>query len=204
MRKMLLAAAALAVALAASAQEPKFDFRRDSTRTSGFTLPDSLAHMSPWKPDYKTMAPVKTKPSVSMTSVVVIQKENLPSRVTVIDNNTLRLGQHFTLSNGQAWNWSPFPDAFLDARTLSFPMPAVAPRKDCSSNTGSCFSQEPVFLCVRTCARRARMSDRPSGIRPPFCQGCKNPGCRRSPMPVPRLRSRTIISSEYIPPGSPP
>ena len=119
MRKMLLAAAALAVALAASAQEPKFDFRRDSTRTSGFTLPDSLAHMSPWKPDYKTMAPVRTKPTVSMTSVVVIQKENLPSRITVIDNNTLRLGQHFNLSNGQAWNWSPFPDAFLDARTLS-------------------------------------------------------------------------------------
>ena len=115
MRKMLLAAAALAVALAASAQEPKFDFRR--------TLPDSLAHMSPWKPDYKTMAPVRTKPTVSMTSVVVIQKENLPSRITVIDNNTLRLGQHFNLSNGQAWNWSPFPDAFLDARTLSFPMP---------------------------------------------------------------------------------
>lgn len=86
MRKMLLAAAALAVALAASAQEPKFDFRRDSTRTSGFTLPDSLAHMSPWKPDYKTMAPVRTKPTVSMTSVVVIQKENLPSRITVIDN----------------------------------------------------------------------------------------------------------------------
>lgn len=41
MRKMLLASAALAVALAASAQEPKFDFRRDSTRTSGFTLPAS-------------------------------------------------------------------------------------------------------------------------------------------------------------------
>ena len=69
------------------------------------------------------MAPVKTKPTVSMTSVVVIQKENLPSRITVIDNNTLRLGAHFTLSNGQAWNWSPFPDAYLDARTLSFPMP---------------------------------------------------------------------------------
>ena len=75
------------------------------------------------QPDYKTMAPVRTKPTVSMTSVVVIQKENLPSRITVIDNNTLRLGQHFNLSNGQAWNWSPFPDAFLDARTLSFPMP---------------------------------------------------------------------------------
>ena len=104
MRKMLLAAVALAVAVAASAQEPKFDFKRDTTRTSGFALPDSLAHMSPWKPDYKTMAPVKTKPTVSMTSVVVIQKENLPSRITVIDNNTLRLGPHLTLSNGQAWD----------------------------------------------------------------------------------------------------
>ena len=123
MRKMLLAAVALVVALAASAQEPKFDFKRDTTRLPGFTLPDSVAHLSPWKPDYRTMAPIRTKPTLSMTSVVVIQKENLPSRVTVIDNNTLRLGGHFTLSNGQAWNWSPFPDAYLDARTLSFPMP---------------------------------------------------------------------------------
>lgn len=123
MRKMLFAAVALVVALAASAQEPKFDFKRDTTRLPGFTLPDSVAHLSPWKPDYRTMAPIRTKPTVSMTSVVVIQRENLPSRVTVIDNNTLRLGGHFTLSNGQAWNWSPFPDAYLDARTLSFPMP---------------------------------------------------------------------------------
>ena len=123
MRKMLLAAVALAVAVAASAQEPKFDFKRDTTRTSGFALPDSLAHMSPWKPDYKTMAPVRTKPTVSMTSVVVIHKENLPSRVTVIDNNTLRLGRHFTISNGQAWNNGSFPDAFLDARTISVPLP---------------------------------------------------------------------------------
>lgn len=123
MRKMLLAAVALVVAFAASAQEPKFDFKRDTTRLPGFTLPDSVAHLSPWKPDYRTMAPIRTKPTVSMTSVVVIQRENLPSRVTVIDNNTLRLGGHFTLSNGQAWNWSPFPDAYLDARTLSFPMP---------------------------------------------------------------------------------
>lgn len=123
MRKMLFAVVALVVALVASAQEPKFDFKRDTTRLPGFTLPDSMAHLSPWKPDYRTMAPIRTKPTVSMTSVVVIQRENLPSRVTVIDNNTLRLGGHFTLSNGQAWNWSPFPDAYLDARTLSFPMP---------------------------------------------------------------------------------
>ena len=104
MRKMLLAAAALAVALAASAQEPKFDFRRDSTRTSGFTLPDSLAHMSPWKPDYKTMAPVRTKPTVSMTSVVVIQKHRRTlrrfgkywMRITASSNTRTLIGTRFT------------------------------------------------------------------------------------------------------------
>lgn len=125
MRKMLLTAFALVVALAASAQEPKFDFRLDTLRHKlpTFSLPDSLAHMSPWKPDYKTMAPIKTKPTVSMTSVVVIQKENLPSRVTVLDNNSLRLTPHLTISVGQAWSWGPFLDSYLDARTLSFPMP---------------------------------------------------------------------------------
>ncbi|WP_418992892.1 hypothetical protein [Alistipes sp.] len=123
MKKITTALAALCAALTVAAQEPKFELpQRDSTRMAGFQLPDSLAHLTPWKPDYRTMSPIQSKPNVSMTSVVVIQRENLPARVTVIDNNTLRLGSHFTLSNGQAWNWSPFPDAYLDARTLSFPM----------------------------------------------------------------------------------
>lgn len=126
-RLIMLAVVAFFTTWAAVAQEPDrpLEFKPDTLRhtTPGFTLPDSLAHMAPWKPDYRTMAPLKTKPVVSMTSVVVIQRENLPSRVTVIDNNTLRLGPHFNLSNGQAWNWGPFPNAYLDARTLSFPMP---------------------------------------------------------------------------------
>lgn len=126
-RYVLAAAVALLLALTVSARdpEPRFELKPDTVRrtTPGFTLPDSLSHLSPWKPDYRTMAPIRTKPAVSMTSVVVIQRENLPSRVTVIDNNTLRLGPHFNLSNGQAWNWGPFPNAYLDARTLSFPMP---------------------------------------------------------------------------------
>ena len=135
MKRMFILAAALLAALAISAQEPnKFGLKKPDSPRSGkyelpdslrveMSVPDSLAHMSPWKTDFRTAAPMKVKPAVSMTSVVVIQKENLPSRVTVIDNNSLRLGSHFNLSNGQAWNWSPFPDAFLDARTLSFPMP---------------------------------------------------------------------------------
>ena len=125
-RYVLAAAVALLLALTAPARdpEPRFELKPDTVRrtTPGFTLPDSLSHLSPWKPDYRTMAPIGTKPAVSMTSVVVIQRENLPSRVTVIDNNTLRLGPHFNLSNGQAWNWGSFPNAYLDARTLSFPM----------------------------------------------------------------------------------
>lgn len=123
---MILAAAALVAGLLASAQEPKgFDpMRRDTTRTKGFTLPDSLEHMSPWRPDYRFAEPMQVgRPQVSMTSVVVVPRENLPSRITVIDNNTLRLGRHFTISNGQAWNNGSFPDSYLDARTLSFPMP---------------------------------------------------------------------------------
>lgn len=125
-RGILAVAFALLLGVAAPAQEPERGFKPDTLlrhTTPGFTLPDSLAHMSPWRPDYRTMAPIRTKPAVSMTSVVVIQRENLPARVTVIDNNTLRLGPHFNLSNGQAWNWGPFPNAYLDARTLSFPMP---------------------------------------------------------------------------------
>ena len=130
MKRMFILAAALLAALAISAQEPnKFGLKKPDSPRSGkyelpdslrnkFELPDSLAHLSPWKPDYRAEGKMKVKPSVTMTSVVVIQKENLPSRV-----NTLRLGQHFNLSNGQAWNNGSFPDAFLDARTISMPLP---------------------------------------------------------------------------------
>lgn len=133
MKRMIMMAAALFATLALSAQEhPNFGVTRpdsakrfelpDSLRAR-FELPDSLAHLSPWQPDYRAQGKMKVKPSVTMTSVVVIQQENLPARVTVLNNNTLRLGRHFTISNGQAWNNGSFPDAYLDARTLSMPLP---------------------------------------------------------------------------------
>lgn len=134
MKKMLILAALLFATVAMS-QELKYKLpSRDTIRLkTDFVLPDSLAHMTPWKPDYKTMEPMKVRPAVSMTSVVVIPEDKRTSRVMVLDNNTLYLGPHFIISNGQAWNWNPFrhstfnrspyPDAYLDARTLSFPMP---------------------------------------------------------------------------------
>ena len=114
---------ALAAALTALGQEPKFEFKRDTLRRhAGFALPDSMTHLSPMKTETMRLLPVRAKPMVSMSSVIAIRRENLPDNVTVLNNNTLRLGPQFNLSNGQAWNWSPFPDAYLDARTLSFPM----------------------------------------------------------------------------------
>lgn len=126
MKKAIVAVFGLLFALNLQAQEPsKFKFEPvDTARIEkGFTPPDSLAHMSPWRPDFRTTKPMPVQPTVSMTSVVIIPENKLPSRVTVINNNTLRMGSHFNISNGQAWNGSPFPDAYLDARTLSFPMP---------------------------------------------------------------------------------
>lgn len=125
-RKMLFAFAALVVALTASAQEPNpFGFvPPDSLGTKEFTLPDSLAHYSPWRQDYRKAPRLEQlRPVVSMTSIIAIPYESLPSRVTVLNDNTLRVTPHLTISNGQAWNWGIFPDSYLDARTLSFPLP---------------------------------------------------------------------------------
>lgn len=123
MKKILIALLACAAVLQLPAQESRrLNFNRDSLRIKeSFSLPDSLAHLSPWSPDTNISLPGSVKPSVTMTSVVTVNQENLPSRVTVIDNNTLRLGRFFNVGNGQAWNNGPFPNAYLDARTLSFP-----------------------------------------------------------------------------------
>ena len=76
MKRMFMIAVALFAAFSLSAQEPgRFRLvRPDSTRTGSFRLPDSLrvemsvpdslAHMSPWKTDFRTAAPMKVKPAV--------------------------------------------------------------------------------------------------------------------------------------------
>lgn len=126
MKKTLILLPAFAFILAASAQEPpKYRFApADSLpATLRFDTADSLARHLPDRPDYRTAEYERATPAVSMTSVVVIPQHALPARVTVLDNNTLRMGRHFNISNGKAENWGPFPDAYLDARTLSFPIP---------------------------------------------------------------------------------
>ncbi|MEG0789966.1 MAG: hypothetical protein RSB23_08090 [Alistipes sp.] len=117
MKRTLLLTVALLFALSAAAQEFKLG---DGKKKLEFTLPDSLAYLAPFKPTFQNLQLVKVAPVVSMTSIVSVKRKALPSHVMVIDNNTLRV-RKVSISNGQAWNWSSFPDAHLDARTLSFP-----------------------------------------------------------------------------------
>lgn len=122
-----MAVAAMAAAVALRAQEPgKIKVEHRDTIREGweFYVPDSLSHQMPWRPDYRRIEMGYTRPVVSMSSVVVAPPAiNVPSSVMVLNNNTLRLGNYFNLSVGQAQLWGPYPDSYLDARTLSMPMP---------------------------------------------------------------------------------
>lgn len=126
MRRILLVAALFAT-LAVAAQEPTLPTRRtprrDSLRAATLPLSDTMETMIPWQSDYRYMEPLETHPVVTMSSVMEVFEEHLPARVTVLDNNMLRLSRQFLLSNGQAWNHGPYLDSFLDARTLSMPLP---------------------------------------------------------------------------------
>lgn len=47
----------------------------------------------------------------------------LPARVYVLNNISLQIGGYVNLTNGQAWLFGPYPAGYLDARTLSVPLP---------------------------------------------------------------------------------
>ena len=70
------------------------------------------------------LPPLRPKgyPWESETSVVQVHNR-LPVRIDVPLNTPRRIATSLWISNGQAWNWGAYPDAFLDARTLSMPLP---------------------------------------------------------------------------------
>ena len=92
-----------------------------------FRLPDSLGLWTLDPPDWDDRPAfeegVSVRPVVPMTSVVVLLHEYLPVRTMILRNNTLRLGRYVVVSNGQAENWAPEPAGYLDARTISLPIP---------------------------------------------------------------------------------
>ena len=89
---------------------------------------DTLRYSAPdirtWHPEDATIDRHSVRPMISMTSLVTGMHRERPERVFVIlPNNTLEAWGRVNVSNGQAWNWGPFPNSYLDARTLSFPAP---------------------------------------------------------------------------------
>ncbi len=91
-----------------------------------YTLPDSMIvwSLEPSERYERSKADaISIRSAVPMTSVVVILREHLPVRTMILRNNTLRIGRYLILSNGQAENWGPYPSGYLDARTISLPLP---------------------------------------------------------------------------------
>lgn len=126
-RMLFLLVGAVLMADAALAGEPPLSRRRslrpDSLRTATLPPSDTMETMLSWRPDYRYMEPMEVRPVVSMSSLVTVVSQPVPSQVMVLDNNMLRLSRRFLLSNGQAWNHGPYLNSFLDARTLSLPLP---------------------------------------------------------------------------------
>ena len=128
MKTMLLAAALGLLPFARSAAQerrshditvPRWRFEQE------FRLPDSLAAQlpdQPWLPGAEE-GTVVVRPAVPMSSVAVVLQEYLPENTMLLNNNTLRIGRHVVLSNGQAQNWGPGPLGYPDARTISLPLP---------------------------------------------------------------------------------
>ncbi len=91
-----------------------------------YVLPDSMIVWSldpSERYEWPESERISIRSAVPMTSVVVILREHLPVRTMILRNNTLRIGRYVILSNGQAENWGPYPSGYLDARTISLPLP---------------------------------------------------------------------------------
>lgn len=122
MKPILFASVLLTAAAAAAPQEPGGieTTARDSIRREYFVPATGPALPGVWRFDPATLRMVRTddRPDRPMSPWA---REQLPAHVYVLGDNTLRLGPRLILSNGQASNWGPLPDARLDARTLTFP-----------------------------------------------------------------------------------
>ena len=126
MRRWITILAVLGVGLSAFAQQEKGDSLRyranvqDGVDTLTYTIPD----INKWHPEDVTIDRNSVTPLISMTSLVTGMHRERPERVfVVLPNNTLEVWGRVNVSNGQAQNWGPYPNSYLDARTLSFPVP---------------------------------------------------------------------------------
>lgn len=125
MRVLVAILSLLCVSIGAFAQGESDTVRyRIDDRRAFDTLKYSTPDIRTWRPEDPTIDHHSTHPMISMTSLVTGMHRERPERVFVIlPNNTLEAWGRVNVSNGQAQNWGPFPNSYLDARTLSFPPP---------------------------------------------------------------------------------
>ena len=116
------------------AQQPESPDAPATGREQGMAIPDyddldALPDITKWLPveqfarELQAQQMSRFAPTEFSTSMVIPKK-----RVSVVvvspDNNSVKFGRHFTISNGSAGTWGvPYPSDYLDARPLSFPVP---------------------------------------------------------------------------------
>lgn len=135
--KILFVALFLLGVFSAAAQQPptgetgsKFDFRAGSADSipggPEFWFGGMHGQPGALEADQRLLSnpplTLKVYPWESETSVVQM-RSRLPERIDIPLNTPRRIASTLWISNGQAWNWGAYPDAFLDARTISMPLP---------------------------------------------------------------------------------
>lgn len=125
MRRWIAILVVLGVSLYAAAQGERDSLRYRIDAQNGLdTLTYTIPDINKWHPEDVTIDRNSVTPLISMTSLVTGMHRERPERVFVIlPNNTLEVWGRVNVSNGQAQNWGPYPNSYLDARTLSFPVP---------------------------------------------------------------------------------
>lgn len=125
MKAWIAIVVAMVLGSSAWAQEERDTLRyKIDTRGGLDTLTYSTPDIRTWHPEDVTIDRHSVRPMISMTSLATGLRKEQPERVFIIlPNNTLEAWGRVNVSNGQAWNWGPFPNSYLDARTLSFPAP---------------------------------------------------------------------------------
>ena len=129
MKRVVLWLFGLFVVTCAEAQEGGFRFSEaDSLRPMEWHVRYDSLHalhlpLMPPEKERPLVGNFRIRPLVPGSSIVRLEVQGLPSRIYVLNNITLQVGGYINLTNGQAWIFGPTPAAFLDARTLSLPLP---------------------------------------------------------------------------------
>ena len=133
-RSVILIVCAMSIAVSVRAQQPQSPDSPEIGRLEQIVTPadddlEALPDITKWLPIDKFAQEMQAEQNVKFQRTTFSTSMVLPKkRVKVVsvspDNNSVKFGQHFTISNGSAGSWGvPYPSAFLDARTLSFPPP---------------------------------------------------------------------------------